>query len=841
MKFKVSQKVFAQYPNLIEAVVILRNIDNTIDGKEILKLLRSEEEKIISNFSTAQLSNHPFIKSWQETFKLFGSNPNKFSSSVEALLKRILKGNKLPDINPLVNLYNYCSIKHILPFGGEDFNGVYGDIELKHCSGKEEFIPILSKENEPPDKGEISWCDNKGVTCRKWNWRQCDRTKITEKTKDGYFIIDVVTPTLMENIEEAGNNFINLAIKYLNANGEVYCITKDNPIVEINVKTKKLNNKPKIQNNTKMKKYKVKYFRVTSLPSALFEDENQTKYYIRDTIWEALKMISYDKYIKKEEINVEHPQNESFGDFSTNIAMVLSRNIKKKPNEIANNIIDKITFNNTFIKPKIIGGFINIDLKKEYLLDYVTKILNKKGKFRSVIKDNFRLIIEFGQPNTHKMPHIGHLFSYILGESISRIYEYLGFEVFRANYQGDVGPHVAKCLWALRKYKPEITQSYRNKADILQKMYQLGSTAYTDDKKAFKEITDLNKMIYMKDPSVFKLWKETREWSVNFYKEFEKQLGVRYDRYYFESEVASLGKEIVLKNIDRVFKKSKGAIIFKGSKYGLHDRVFITKEGTPTYEAKDMALQPLKYKEWPFDFMVIMTAHEQNEYFNVVFKALETLDKIFKGKLMHLGFGMIQLKSGKMSSRSGNIITGIYLIEQGINSIKAILDKRKSLSKSEKENISQVVGIGAVKYSFLKTNPLQNTKFSLEESISLEGNSCPYIQYTYSRARSILKKQSKYKIDTLDSLKEIEEINLLKMISRFNESVIESAVHLSPNILCSYLYDISQKYNLFYKKYPVLNSKEQSTKDARLTLTEAVSVIIKQGLNLLGIDVVERM
>jgi len=203
MKFKVSPKIFTNYPTLIEAVVVLRDIDNTIAGDEILSLLRKEELNKRSTIKKEDLVNHPQIKTWREAFQSFGSKPSKFTSSVEALLKRVLQGQELPDINPLVNLYNYCSIKHILPFGGEDFAGVYGDMELKYCSGSEEYYAIFSRTNEPPEKGEIAWVDGKGVTCRKWNWRQCDRTKITETTKEGYFIIDGLPAAIRQDIVDS--------------------------------------------------------------------------------------------------------------------------------------------------------------------------------------------------------------------------------------------------------------------------------------------------------------------------------------------------------------------------------------------------------------------------------------------------------------------------------------------------------------------------------------------------------------------------------------------------------------------------------------------------------------
>jgi len=863
MRFKISNKIIEKYRSLIEAVVILKNIDNTTNGNGILKLLREEENNVRKKLSKENLANHPKIKVWREAFKQFGSKPNKFSSSIEALLKRVLKGDNLPDINPLVNLYNYCSIKHMLPFGGEDFKGVYGDMELKYCKGNEDFIPILSNVNEPPDNGEVSWCDDKGVTCRKWNWRQCDRTKITNDTKEGYFIIDALPPSTKDTAEKAVNEFIELAKKYLNADGEILWLDKSNLTSDVDIKTKSINNNIQkfSSNKNKLQKSQKPYHRMDKKRKTNKFKNHINKlaareligYKIRDLLWEAIKICKYDKYISKDEIIITHPQDESFGDFSSNFSFKISKKIKKDPIEIIMEIIDTIKqdhkikskFSGTSYWPesmKAVNGFMNITLSKDFYINELEKIIKQKNKYGYLsVKDNFKLIVEFGQPNTHKMPHIGHLFSYIVGESIARTSETLGFDVFRANYQGDVGPHVAKCLWSLKKYKGKIPDSYRAKADLLQLMYQKGSSAYEKDKVSKDEIDDVNKMIYAKDKSVYGLWKKSRSWSVNFYKEFENKLGILFDRHYFESEVAPIGKKIVEDNIGKIFKKSKGAIIFEGSKYGLHDRVFITSKGTPTYEAKDMGLQTLKYQEHPFDYMIITTASEQNAYFQVIIKALKLFDKKYIGKLEHFGFSMVNLKTGKMSSRKGNIVTGLSLVENAIKEIYKIIKDKKIFSEPEKKDISEIVGISAIKYSFLKSNPLQNITFSFDESISFEGNSGPYLQYTYARARSILKKQKEYNLETFDKLGNSEEVSILRTLYRFPEIVIEAGKNLSPHILCTYLFELAQKFNLFYKKHKVINAKDKKVKDARLALTEAVSIILENGLNLLGIDVLEKM
>ncbi|MBU0975221.1 hypothetical protein KJ918_00315, partial [Patescibacteria group bacterium] len=432
MKFKINPKLFERYPSLLEAVVILKNIDNTVDGSEILKLLRAEEKKKAKEFSTMKLSDHKTISAWRNAFRDFGSKPNKFSSSVEALLKRVAAGNELPDTNPLVNLYNYCSIKHILPFGGEDFAGVYGDMELKYCEGTEEYIPIMGKENEPPDKGEIAWVDASGITCRKWNWRQCDRTKITENSKEGYFIIDGLPVTTREQVKEAAEDFIALAEKYLGAKGEICWLDKENPEAEIDIETKayrgqltakQKTEKQKMRGNQQVKlspeqlKDAQRLKKTSSAPKLDEVNFSLIKNQIQKIVYEAVQKAGY-KNIKEDDVRIEHPADENFGDYSTNVAMILAGKLKEDLQKIADEIVKCILCGDLIHQTQIKGGFINIDLSQKLLVETLDRILEEGDAYGKLSQEKpVKLIVEFGQPNTHKMPHIGHLFSFIIGES----------------------------------------------------------------------------------------------------------------------------------------------------------------------------------------------------------------------------------------------------------------------------------------------------------------------------------------------------------------------------------------------------------------------------------------
>lgn len=552
---------------------------------------------------------------------------------------------------------------------------------------------------------------------------------------------------------------------------------------------------------------------------------------IRHEIFTLLQNGLKKSGVKTDKINLEHPTNLKHGDYSTNIALMSAKQLGKQPLEIAEKIKNSLPANEIVAKITVVKpGFINFFLSDKALLQELENI-NKDKKEKSPPEKT--ILLEYGQPNTHKTPHIGHLFSYIFGESLARILESQGNKLIRANYQGDVGPHVAKCLYvAQKKWEQMKDRPLKEKIDWLQKCYQEGSKLYEQDKKIQTEIDKLNQTIYHHDPAINKAWTETRRWSLDFFKHFEQLLGIKYDKYYFESEIADRGKEIVTKFVGKIFRESEGAIIFPGEKYGLHTRVFITKFGMPTYEAKDIGLNEAK-KQLSFDFSIVTTANEQNAYYKVVTKASELIFPELTGKLKHLGFGLIQLKTGKMSSRTGEIVDAFSLVDLTI----------KEIAKNYKlgAGIAEKIALAAIRYSFLKSDAYKNILFDLQKSITKEGDSGPYLLYTYVRTQSILSKSGKFEFSPLKAPPQNpEEKNILKLIYQFPEVTGRASQYYSPHLLTTYLFQLSQAFNFFYQKHPVLKANGE-TKNFRLALTSAVGKILKDGLYLLGIETVSKM
>lgn len=536
--------------------------------------------------------------------------------------------------------------------------------------------------------------------------------------------------------------------------------------------------------------------------------------------------------------DLEHPVNSEHGDYSTSIALKLSKQLKKNPLEIAKMIVDSLPKVGFIEKVEIIKpGFINFWLSNEYLLKQMLEIVQDRFNFPSFhLGKNKKIMVEYAHPNTHKLFHIGHLRNITTGESIARILEASGNKVIRSNYQGDVGLHIAKCLFQVQKSKIKIQslESLKEKIDFIGKMYTEGTKAYEENERVKKEIIEINGKIYNKDPETMALWKETREWSLEYFNEVYKRVYTHFDRCFFESELPEQGLKIADQGLKKgILEKSEGAIVFNGKKYGLDTRVFINSLGYPTYEGKELALAGKEFSEFgELDKCIHVVTPEQTSFFKVTFKVEELIDaKKYKDKQYHLIYEWVNLKEGKMSSRAGNIVEGTWLIDEAK---KKIIELFKC-----SEDVAEVLAVASVKYSFLKNGVSNPIAFDFKESVSLEGNSGPYLLYTYVRTQSILKKEKPSKTTHVPKLSKEEE-NILHLLYQFSSVVEKAAQNFSPNYIATYLFELAQRFNLFYQKYPVLKAGKEM-KDFRLLLTQTTGEVLKKGLDLLGIKTVEKM
>lgn len=534
---------------------------------------------------------------------------------------------------------------------------------------------------------------------------------------------------------------------------------------------------------------------------------------------------------------VEYPADFTHGDYAINIAMVNAKSEGNNPRELAESYKEKLEEKllPEIEKIEIAGpGFINIFLKKDFFSKTVGDILDKGeeyGKNKSL--NGQKVMIEFTDPNPFKLFHIGHMMSNTIGESFARITEANGAEVKRACYQGDVGLHVAKALWGKMK-KPELSWG---------EAYAYGSQEYEDNKD---EIVSLNKKIYdAADEGVNKLYSEGKEVSLKYFEEQYLRLGMEprensraFDFYFFESEAGPKGKELVLKFLEKgIFEKSDGAVVFKGEKRdpSLHTRVFISSEGLPVYEAKELALAGMKYEKYPYDTSVVITGNEINDYFRVLMAALKEVSPELQEKTIHMSHGMLRLPSGKMSSRTGDVVTAEATIDYLKMEIEANIEKRPDQIDFEQ------IALAAIKYTILKQSPGKDIIFDIEKSISFEGDSGPYLQYTAVRTKAV---QEKAKMEKLKEEKmrpdtfEIQEVE--RLLHRFPEIVSRAQKELAPQAITTYLIELASSFNAFYAEEKIID-KEDQISPYKIALTEAVGQVLRNGLYLLGIKVPERM
>ena len=567
------------------------------------------------------------------------------------------------------------------------------------------------------------------------------------------------------------------------------------------------------------------------------------------------------------DIILEHPENNSLGDYSTNVAMALAKKLKLNPVELANKIVFKIRNE----KPEVVDrievagpGFINFYLVRNFFSQQIKEITRSGDRYGN--NNNLRgqrTVIEYTDPNPLKEFHIGHLMSNSIGESISRIIEANGARVIRACYQGDVGLHIAKAIkgYLLLEERlgaresvnislggenmdvslPKQEDGLIKKAKFLGIAYAYGAQWYEDNKE---EVQKLNKIIFERtDKRINEIYDRTRKWSLDYFDYMYKILGTKFDNFFFESETYTIGKELVGKNIEKgIFDKSDGAVIFRGEKYGLHTRVFINSEGLPTYEAKELGLSKLKFDKLNYDKSIVITGNEINDYFKVLLKVMSLVYPDLAEKTVHLSHGMLRLPTGKMSSRTGKVVTVLSLLH---DVEKRIMDKMegRNIDKLEKKQIAEKVAVGALKYSILRQVTGKDIIFDFDKSLSFEGDSGPYLQYAYTRAMSVLKKVPLgTKILSFVSLGKApkEAFELEKKLYVYKEVVERSAQEYSPNFIATYLIELSSIFNNFYANEKILD-KSDPYSIYKISLTKAFSVVMKNGLKLLGIETVGRM
>jgi arginyl-tRNA synthetase len=565
---------------------------------------------------------------------------------------------------------------------------------------------------------------------------------------------------------------------------------------------------------------------------------------INNLILEALKNLD----IETKDFTLEHPADIKNGDYSANIAMVLAKNLKSNPKELAEKIKIELDKNlpKEIEKVTVAGaGFINFYLSREFFTNATKEILKQKENWgKSDTLKGKKIMVEYTDPNPFKPFHIGHLMTNAIGESVARIMEYSGAKTIRANYQGDVGPHVAKAIYGMQKMGPPLDENAPSSvlASYIGECYARGADLYENDENAKAEIDIINKKVYDRsDEEINKIYDWGRKVTLDAFEELYEILGTKFDYYFFESKMAPIGEKIVRDNIGKIFEESDGAVVFHAEKHDpkLHTRVFITSRSIPLYETKEVGLMMTKFEKENPDLSIIVTAIEQGEYMKVVQKAVSLIHPDYERRMKHLTHGMMKFASGKMSSRKGNVITGESLIRDSMSTVLEKMNDRE-ISEDEKKKIANIVGVASVKYSILRSTLTSDIVYDFEKSISFEGDSGPYLQYTAVRANSILKKAEPEGLCAGFRDVPTEVSNLEHLLYQFPEIVVRAHEALEPHHIATYLTELASAFNAFYANTQIVN-KSDPYAPYRVALVEAFHQTMKNGLYLLGIKTPEKM
>lgn len=520
----------------------------------------------------------------------------------------------------------------------------------------------------------------------------------------------------------------------------------------------------------------------------------------------------------------------------------LAKEMKKSPIEIASELEKE--FQNKLRKDSLIkeikaaGPYINFYINSEVFgKEVLTQILKEKKKYGSG-KDKQKIMVEYSSPNSNKPLHIGHLRNQSIGLSITNILKFSGNKVIIANLVNDRGAHICKSMLAYQKWGQKSTpKKMKLKGDHL-----LGNYYVMFEKNKSEELEkEIQQMLIRwedKDKTTRKLWKLMNSWWLSGVKKTYKTFGDNFDVWFFESKLYDKAKPMIEEGLRKnvFFKNEKGAILANLENHGMPNKTFLREDGTSIYSTNDLILTKMKFDKYKLDRSIWVVASEQELYFKQLFKTFELLDYKWSHNCHHMSYGLVNLPSGRMKSREGTVVDADDLIEELKNLAKIELQKREKLSKKSMEKLSTDIAVGAIRYYLIKIDPRNDMMFNPEESISLEGNTGPYLQYSYARANTLLKKSKKK--PKIGIFKEPIEISLTKKVSEFPSTVSKSSKELKPSLLANYTFELATLFNEYYQNIRIIDSENQ---EAKLALVTAVKQVLENCLSLLGIKPLEKM
>lgn len=584
---------------------------------------------------------------------------------------------------------------------------------------------------------------------------------------------------------------------------------------------------------------------------------------IKNIIEEKLSEIILNVYQLKE-INLEVQENktEYEGDF-TIVTFPLVKQLKKNPESIGVELGESLTAQTDLLESfNVVKGFLNVKVKNQFFVDQFKSV---NEDFSKIEKKNATVMVEYSSPNTNKPLHLGHIRNNLLGFSVAQILKEAGYDVIKTQIINDRGIHICKSMLAWEKFgNGETPETTHTKGDKF-----VGNYYVEFDKNYKKEIAELveqgtgedqakkeapmmkeaQKMLLNwenGDETVRSLWNEMNSWVYKGFNETYKRLGVDFDQVQYESNTYLLGKDLIQEGLDKgvLYQKEDGSVWCDLTDEGLDQKLLLRSDGTSVYMTQDLGTAVERFKQNDIRKLIYTVGNEQDYHFQVLFKILKKLGYSWADQLFHLSYGMVELPEGKMKSREGTVVDADDLMQEMYETAKSKaqeLGKLENLSDEDKESSYETVGLGALKYFMLKVDPKKKMLFNPAESIDFNGNTGPFIQYTYARIQSLLSKAEYAQKEIADVQLNQFEKELTMQLANYKTVVEKSAETLSPALVANYLYDLVKSYNSFYQNNPILNQEDENLKQFRLNLSDLTSKTIKKSLGLLGIGTVNRM
>ena len=559
-------------------------------------------------------------------------------------------------------------------------------------------------------------------------------------------------------------------------------------------------------------------------------------------IKKSLKKKSIDISEEKIAKTIEIPPSSEMGDYALP-CFFLAEIMEEEPHEIAielRELMGNPPGGMEDIQTR--GPYINFFLDRKTLgVNLIKEINSKKDNFGKSKRAGKKTMIEFPSPNTNKPLHLGHLRNMAIGESLSRIFEFNGERVIRANLNNDRGIHICKSMAAYKLYgKGKNPKSEKKKSDhFVGDYYVMFNKKEKENQKLELESHRMLQKWEAGDKETLKIWEKMNKWALDGFEKTYKKFGIKHNVEFFESKIYEKGKEIILEGLKKgIFKKKKdGAIAINLKKEKLGEKILLRLDGTSVYITQDIYLAKLKQEKYKLDKSIYVVANEQKYHFDVLFTLLEKLGFKSEG-LKHLSYGMVNLPDGKMKSREGTVVDADDLIEKVQDLIKKELESRYKLTPKQSEERSLTIALAAIKYLLLKIDIKKDMVFNPKESINFEGDTGSYILYSYARASSILRKIKNKKSNSPLEYLEEKEIALIKKLSDFENIALNAYKNTNPSLIANYSYQLAQIFNEFYHSCPVLNSDKESF---RIELVKAFRQVLKNSLYLIGIDTLEEM